>query len=266
VEALLARFVGMVVIMAIAILLEPTRRASRNRTLGRIARLLGGRLQPGSASRTGGIVWNLEGAVFLLYEAFSGWGRSDGFVARLRRGGPTRLRLLPENAWTKLRKFFGARDVEVGNGDFDRAFLVQAENPEGARRFLLPTLRQALLELNAIERISVDLGPSELLIRTRERFLRDPDRLSRFAAQSLAVARVVLGSQAPVRIMEVDVNRGADCPGCGAPVGDDGGQCVRCRTPHHKDCWEYFGGCSVFACAGRPARMRQRRPRVRVRR
>jgi hypothetical protein len=27
--------------------------------------------------------------------------------------------------------------------------------------------------------------------------------------------------------------------------------CVRCKTPHHRDCWEYSGGCSTYGCGGR---------------
>lgn len=26
--------------------------------------------------------------------------------------------------------------------------------------------------------------------------------------------------------------------------------CPRCATPHHRDCWDYLGGCAVFACGG----------------
>lgn len=251
----------MVVLFAIAILVEPSRRRSRNRTLGRIARLLGGRLQPGSASRTGGVVWTLDGSAFLLYEAISTWGRSDGFVARLRRPGPTRLRLLPEAGWRRVRKFLGAQDLQLGDSRFDRAFVVQGENPEATRRFLDPALRQALVQLNGIEPVSVDVGPGEIVLRTRQQFLRSPEGLSRFASEALAVARAILQSQSPMEIMAVEVNRSGDCPVCGTAVDGDGGLCARCRTPHHKDCWEYLGGCSVFACAGRPARMRRSTPR-----
>ena len=24
--------------------------------------------------------------------------------------------------------------------------------------------------------------------------------------------------------------------------------CDDCETPHHKDCWEYTGGCAIFGC------------------
>ena len=39
------------------------------------------------------------------------------------------------------------------------------------------------------------------------------------------------------------------CPVCAYPVNDsDPVTCPRCDTPHHRDCWEYTGGCSMFGC------------------
>lgn len=40
------------------------------------------------------------------------------------------------------------------------------------------------------------------------------------------------------------------CPVCACAVADDEKQhiCETCSTPHHKDCWEYAGGCAIFGC------------------
>jgi hypothetical protein len=43
------------------------------------------------------------------------------------------------------------------------------------------------------------------------------------------------------------------CPVCGRQVGRPIAACPSCRTAHHVDCWEYNGGCAIYACAGRPA-------------
>jgi hypothetical protein len=24
--------------------------------------------------------------------------------------------------------------------------------------------------------------------------------------------------------------------------------CRRCRTPHHHECWEYYGSCAIYGC------------------
>jgi len=44
-----------------------------------------------------------------------------------------------------------------------------------------------------------------------------------------------------------------NCPVCACPIEADTPDdpleiCPRCRTPHHHDCWEYNGGCAVYAC------------------
>jgi len=40
------------------------------------------------------------------------------------------------------------------------------------------------------------------------------------------------------------------CQICGTSIhGSQVSTCKACLTPHHIDCWEYLGGCSIFACA-----------------
>jgi len=40
------------------------------------------------------------------------------------------------------------------------------------------------------------------------------------------------------------------CQVCGALIEDESNmfRCPRCDTPHHLDCWTYFGGCSTYGC------------------
>lgn len=47
----------------------------------------------------------------------------------------------------------------------------------------------------------------------------------------------------------------AVCPYCRAPLGDDAAGltvCPSCGTPHHADCFEENGGCTVFGCSAAP--------------
>ncbi len=41
------------------------------------------------------------------------------------------------------------------------------------------------------------------------------------------------------------------CPVCGSEMRDRPVACLRCRTPHHEECWRYTGECSTFACRER---------------
>jgi hypothetical protein len=38
------------------------------------------------------------------------------------------------------------------------------------------------------------------------------------------------------------------CQICGEAITKESVDCRRCQTPHHEDCWQYFGGCSTFGC------------------
>lgn len=39
------------------------------------------------------------------------------------------------------------------------------------------------------------------------------------------------------------------CTVCGCKILDGPAtSCPRCDTPHHTDCWDYNGGCGIFAC------------------
>lgn len=46
----------------------------------------------------------------------------------------------------------------------------------------------------------------------------------------------------------------AVCPYCRAPIEDEteGIVCPGCGTPHHGDCFEENGGCTVFGCSSAP--------------
>ncbi len=39
------------------------------------------------------------------------------------------------------------------------------------------------------------------------------------------------------------------CQICGGELAGERHRCPECRTPHHRECWEYLGGCSTYGCA-----------------
>lgn len=38
------------------------------------------------------------------------------------------------------------------------------------------------------------------------------------------------------------------CQVCGDPLLEKVVFCTKCKTPHHLDCWQYFGSCAVYGC------------------
>lgn len=45
------------------------------------------------------------------------------------------------------------------------------------------------------------------------------------------------------------------CKVCGEEIHQDRVDCVSCVAPHHRDCWEFNGGCSIYGCGGTEAVM-----------
>jgi hypothetical protein len=52
---------------------------------------------------------------------------------------------------------------------------------------------------------------------------------------------------------EVVVADQGRCPVCCQPFVPPVVHCPKCRTPHHPDCWAYWGRCAIFGCRGRGA-------------
>jgi ribosomal protein L40E len=38
------------------------------------------------------------------------------------------------------------------------------------------------------------------------------------------------------------------CGVCGQAIESDLVRCRKCRSPHHRDCWDYNGRCSTYGC------------------
>lgn len=58
------------------------------------------------------------------------------------------------------------------------------------------------------------------------------------------------GEIAPGAPPPIDIS-GATCQVCLHPLAVRVVYCDGCVTPHHKECWDYLGGCSTYACLRR---------------
>ena len=52
--------------------------------------------------------------------------------------------------------------------------------------------------------------------------------------------------------LESSLGQSVICRLCGVAIEEKSHNCPVCDTPHHEDCWHYNGGCTVYACSGRP--------------
>ena len=147
-------------------------------------------------------------------------------------------------------------DVRIGDPEFDPRYLVKSNDERFAREFLDGAARQALDDLRSLlgnDRLLVSVNSSRLLIR-KESVIGGTDDLAVFADLGGRLRdRIELFWQRASGIEILDepapVDDAPRCQICGSAIpGEVRVNCRRCNTPHHKDCWEFNGQCSTYAC------------------
>lgn len=189
-------------------------------------------------------------------------------VARFRRGIPFRLELAPISRPVPHQPPKGTRPVRTGDSHFDRRMLVQANDPEMARDFLGPQVRQAIGELERLVHpggMLVSINPERLLVQIDRNLGQSAEELILAVSQALVIhdglqagvsQKLAEGIEIVDRSGPTDPEAGpATCKVCGEPIeADDAVVCTSCNTPHHRDCWEFVGVCSIYGCGCRMSR------------
>lgn len=152
------------------------------------------------------------------------------------------VRVAKQGVLHRLARFFGVRDFEIGDPEFDGRFLISAADPDGARRFFSPSVRAAFDWLAGFPDLVFEVAGTRGRIWTGE-FPRGADPLTEFLRCAYTLAGAILGAELVCTI----ASEGA-CQVCGQPLGGDAVRCAKCATPHHRECWEYIDQCSTFAC------------------
>ena len=172
-------------------------------------------------------------------------------------GWPYRLEVFPQR-----RPDDGAStspaDIRLGDPEFDPRYVVKANDERFAREFLDGAVRQALEDLRHLlgnDRLLVSMNSSRLMVR-KESVMADPDDLAVFAdlAGRLHDRIEVFWQRASgIEILDEPTTpfdaSSPTCQICGSEIAPEVRvDCRRCSTPHHKDCWEFNGQCSTYAC------------------
>ena len=88
-------------------------------------------------------------------------------------GMPEDLRLFPETIPARIFQSLDGRDIETGDPDFDRAFVVRGQDPEATRSYLSPGRRASLTRNQS--------GEQSVFINEGRLFLVVPGRFADFA-------------------------------------------------------------------------------------
>ncbi len=185
-------------------------------------------------------------------------------VARFRRGLPFRFELAPVARPAPPQPPKGTRLVRVGDQEFDRGYVVQANDPDMAREFLTPAVRWSIANLHRLGPpggMLVSINPERLLVQVDRNLGLNVESLMLAVRTALIIhdglqegvaARlnegIAIVSAGPASIEEAGL---PICKVCGEAIVTPGVVCATCRTPHHRDCWEFVGTCSIYGCNGK---------------
>jgi hypothetical protein len=173
-------------------------------------------------------------------------------------GWSHRLEVFPQRYEDSDVRYLNVDDIRVGDEAFDPRYVVKSNDAAFVRRYLDAESRKSVDELRGMlgnDRILVSVNSSRLMVR-KQGILSELEDLTLFAELSCKLYdRIALFAQreSGIEILDepapVEEGKRPVCQVCGAEISAEVRVfCRRCRTPHHKDCWEFNGRCSTYAC------------------
>lgn len=205
----------------------------------------------------------------VLLSIYESGGREPRFHTQLTFTVPAgwggRLEIFPQRSGDSDVRYLNVDDIQVGDETFDRRYVVKSNEAAFAREFLDPETRRWVEELRRLkgnDQILISVNSSRLLVR-KPSILGEWEELTDFLDLSCRLYdRLLLFHQkaSGIEILEGPPEETVSdpiCQVCGAGISpEDRVFCRRCRTPHHRECWEFNGQCSTYACGERRYRLK----------
>jgi hypothetical protein len=148
----------------------------------------------------------------------------------------------------------GMRDLYVGSADFLKNYTVRGADAQCVTEILTDVVRWQIDRLRTTPTLCplcIRFSQGRLTITKAKAYHYYPDLLE-FVEQSLSLYdQVLLTRSRGIEFVEEEtahVLGEVVCKVCGEEICEDLVFCRRCKTPHHRECWQYNGGCCVFGC------------------
>jgi hypothetical protein len=256
-----------------AIMLAGVFHAQRDQELRRFAARWQGRVNVAGFFEAPGVTMKLDDVLVALDFTQHGDDPTQTHLTVPMPGAKLRLELRPQTIARQLGKYLGMQDIEIGHPEFDAAFIIQGSSPRLIQEFLTPPVQAAIMRLahcGALTHFDLHLVISAGTLRiTKHHRLTTEAQLSTFALACRDLIRAIRDeSQAGIEFVaapkQIPVEE-TECSVCGDPLQEKIVFCTKCKTPHHLDCWQYFGSCAVYGCGQKKynlARPREQQSRI----
>jgi hypothetical protein len=249
-------WVVLIVVIIVAVAMGQARAHGTAEAYSQLARHYGGTCDPGGLFGRPKAQFVHAGA-WVVVDVYTTGGENTTYYTQVHFSGqqPTvRCEVYPERAWSRVGKLIGMEDVEIGSPAFDQQYIIKGDSRAALRNLLSPGVQQQIERLRHFlgnGSIYVSFNRRELLVKKLS-YIRDYPTLQEFtqlaiqlydqAALTAEQGIEFVQNAAPPKLTE------AVCQICGEKIQDDVVFCRRCRTPHHRDCWDYYGACSTYGC------------------
>lgn len=167
---------------------------------------------------------------------------------------PGTFKLSHQGFGAGLARLFGAQDLEVGDPAFDGEYVIKANPPSLATEIFRPHRRRDVVRV--VRRIAehasplVELKGSTLTVQTGAKLDREDCLLDLVKAAGDFLG-YVFAVPSGIEWVEGTSTSSGRCQVCGSDLIERVVRCASCRTPHHRECWDYARECSTFACRER---------------
>jgi hypothetical protein len=236
------------------------------KTLERIARRFRGRLEAGNFFTRGKVRLRFLGYPALLKFVQHGKNSFHTVFSITWPEPAFRLEVYPQDILSGFRRLWGMEDIEIGSPEFDRSFYISGNSPAAVRDMLSAEVQKCVWRLAGMGWAPPAYAARDIQVKflggvltvTKPRHLTSFEHLEEFitlsanlfeAATRTRTTGITFLSQ-PAATGEPPEPDAAEsrCQVCGEPLAADLVWCAACKAPHHRECWEYFGGCSTYAC------------------
>ncbi|HZN36760.1 MAG TPA: RING finger protein [Pirellulaceae bacterium] len=252
-------FALLVVGALVAAVLAMARYQQTHQLLERVAVRFRGQIEPGDFFTSPEVRLKFEGhAAVLRFKRVGKHSHQTIFSIAWPDQG-LRCEVYPQDIYSGLRKLLGTEDIEIGSPQFDATYFIAGNSPAEIRGLLTSEVQSVVFRLSSLSQANY-FATREIQVKWGGGVMTviKPSRLSTFESLEQFVSLCGMLFSAAIRTRNTGIeflaeNREPDtaeaqCQVCGAGLTGDLVYCASCETPHHRDCWTYFGSCSTYAC------------------
>ncbi|MEK6234847.1 MAG: hypothetical protein N2C14_09055 [Planctomycetales bacterium] len=178
-----------------------------------------------------------------------------------KSGANVRLKVYSQILLYLSEQTLEERETQIGDPDFDKEYVVVGENADDARKVLnaeTRTLIRATRDLADDVRLVFRDGDLELTTPGEKMNCESLGQLADVVFQlhdsfrSAVDPEVLFIADPHINISKPTTpGNQPTCQICGEEIHEEKVDCLACDSPHHRECWDYAGACSIYGCGER---------------